>query len=374
MGYKLRTTNRQRLTTLQRGSLLIGAVSMLTTGIYLALTISTAQVTSSRAGSHLLEQDPVNNGEILLAFTWDKDPVRTSDIGPEALRSSPYAECISGSGDQTFGLSAGNTLKPIQLEIEPTEQLNAGGIDISLDYRRLEPDADFYSRGKEFNFGMKDGILYIQYKLKTTTGKTYQIDETTRYDIAEDNTFRNYRFIYNPATGRGEIMVDKATVWTNQAPEQSQLCWKTSEPIVIGKGMNGNGKPMVTLDNLKVRSTGTANTIPMDLLSFSAEFQGDLVMVGWYTARENGTKEFKIERSSDTKTCTEIGRIQAAGKSNTLKAYAVVDKAPAKGVAYYRIAMSNPVAYSKWIPVISPRTPPEQAIAAPPTTAGSTSR
>lgn len=360
MSYNLRPSNRQRLSTLQRGTLIIGGVSIMAVAAYMTVVMNTADVTETKASINLLEQDPINNGEIILGFSWDQNPVTKADVGPEAIRCSPYAECLPGSHDNSYGLAAGNTQTPINLEIKPTDAMNADGIDISIDYRRMEPDGNFYTRGKDFNFGMKEGKLCIKYRLTAPNGKSYVIDEQTRYDIPEDLSFRNYRFIYTPATGKGEILVDKATVWTNQAAEQSRLTWKTTEDVIIGHNISGNGKPMVTLDNLIIRRTGKSNLAPMELLSFSAELQDKIIMLNWHTSKENGTDYFKIERSTDTKTYTEIGRVKAAGKSTSLKAYALVDKEPIIGIAYYRLALTNSTAHSVWVPVIAIRLKPEQ--------------
>lgn len=365
MAYKLRPSNRQRLSTLQRGTLIIGGVSVMAVAAYMTVVMNTADVTETKASINLLEQDPINNGEIILGFSWDQHPVTRADVGEAAVLCSPHAECIPGSADSSYGLSAGTAQTPINLEIKPTDALNADGIDISIDFRRLEPDGNFYTRGKDFNFGMKDGKLCIKYRLTASNGKSYVIDEQTRYEIPEDQTFRNFRFIYTPATGKGEILVDKATVWTNQAAEQSRLTWKASEEIVIGQNISGNGKSIVTLDNLIIRRTGKSNLAPMELLSFSAELQGKIMMINWHTAKENGTDYFKIERSTDTKTYTEIGRVKAAGKSESLKAYALVDKEPLIGVAYYRLALTNSTAHSVWVPVIAIRLKPEQFATVP---------
>ncbi|MFN8153677.1 MAG: hypothetical protein U0Y08_05225 [Bacteroidia bacterium] len=365
MAYNLRPSNRQKLSTLQRGTLIIGGVSIMAVAAYMTVVMNTADVTESQAGINLMEQDPVNNGEVVVGYSWDINPVTKADYGPNAISCSPNATCIAGSFDNSFGLSAGHGLKPINLEIKPVEGMNADGIDIAIDYRRTEAEGNFYSRGKDFNFGIDEGKLCIRYRLTAPNGKSYLVDETTRYEIPEDQTFRNYRFIYTPATGRGEILVDKATVWTNQAAEQSRITWKTGENVIIGEGMNGDGKPMPVFDNLVVRRTGQSNLSPMQLLSFTAELQDKIVMLNWYTAKENGTDYYKIERSQDTKTYTEIGRVKASGKSETLKAYALVDKEPVIGISYYRLALTNGNAHSIWVPVIAIRLKPEQIITTP---------
>lgn len=97
----------------------------------------------------------------------------------------------------------------------------------------------------------------------------------------------------------------------------------------------------------------------MDLLGFTAELKGKEVEIQWYTAKENGTDYYKIERSFDTKEYQEVGRIKAAGISNGLKTYTLTDNNPYPGINYYRIGLNNNTSKSIWLPVIAIRIKPE---------------
>jgi hypothetical protein len=98
----------------------------------------------------------------------------------------------------------------------------------------------------------------------------------------------------------------------------------------------------------------------MELLAFSAELQGNAVMLNWFTAKEKGTDTFRIERSTDTKVYEEVGTVKAAGASENLKAYALLDTKPILGVAYYRLGLNNSTVRSTWLPVIAFRIKPGQ--------------
>ncbi|MBK7965295.1 MAG: hypothetical protein IPK10_08325 [Bacteroidetes bacterium] len=296
MGYNLRISNKQKLSTLQKGLLIAGGTSVLTLAIYFGIGLNTADVSQSKAAVQLMVQDPINNGDVIIGFGWDEGKCLISEMGPDATDICMFAECINGGKDNTLGLSAGNGKKNLNLIIPATEDLNGEGLDIAIDYRRLEKTGDFYTRGKEFNFGMKDGKIAIKYKLTATNGKSYSINETTTYEIPEDLEYRNYRFIFSPTTGKGEILVDRVVVWNNQAAAQSKLTWNKSENIIIGNEMNGEGKPLAFFDNLIIRKTSSSSKVPMELLSFSADLDGQYVKLNWHTAKEFGTKEFIIEK------------------------------------------------------------------------------
>ncbi len=357
-GFNLRPT--QKLRTLQKGTLIVAGASIICMICYFTLFINTVDITNSSATNRnkLMDTDPINNGEILCMFTWNKNPVTKSDIGTLAKEVSMDAECIAGGKDQSFGLSAGKTDKTIDLKIDATDELNIPGIDISVDYRCMEPAGSFFSRGNYFNFGIKDHFLVIQYKVENENGKTFTVNEKTRYEVQEDNVLRNYRFLFNPVKGRGEIFVDNIAVWVSEGSpdgsEGSSLWWKKNDEIIIAKGMNGNASGKVIMDNFIIRNTEQVRQIPFQLLSFTAEMQGDNVMLNWFTAKEKNTDYFRVERSIDTHKYEEIGKVAASKNSNQLKAYALLDTHPIGGVSYYRLVMNdNKAIKSVWIPVIA---------------------
>ena len=357
--FNLRTN--QKLKTLQRGSIIVAGASILGIICYFTLFFNVADSSQSLAANKnaWMESDPINNGEIICLFTWDKNPVTKSEIGPSANDVSFNAECIPGGKNNTFGLSAGNTGKNIDLKLNATDELNMSGIDISVDYRCLDATGNFFSRGNYFNFGIKNHLLVIQYKVTNENGKTKTVDETTRYEVQEDNTFRNYRFLFDPIKGRGEIFVDNVAIWVSQDAEGNSLWWKKNEPITIAGGMNGSASAKVIMDNFIIRNTQQVNQSPFQLLSFSAELKGDNVMLNWFTAKEKNTDFFRVERSNDTFTYEEIGTVPAAKQSSQLKAYALLDTHPAQGVSYYRLVMNNnKLSKSVWIPVIALRILP----------------
>jgi hypothetical protein len=361
MANKLRQRQRQKLKTVQKALLVAGGTSMLAVIAWMTFLTYQADISESRASANRLGMtDPVNNGEIVLAYTWEGTDPLQPEVGPVAKSISKNAAITLGGADSTSGLSAGDKNKGIDLTLSEYDGMNDGGMDISMDFRRLEPNGNFVTRGSSFNFGMQEGKLLIRYKLKALNGRAYNVEETTSYEVPEDTIYRSYRFLYKPTTGRAEILVNNVTVWFNQAVPQSDLAWKTDEKIIIGKEMDGNGSKTAFFDNLIIRKTTSSSKAPMELLAFSAELQGNAVMLNWFTAKEKGTDTFKIERSTDTKVYEEVGTVKAAGASESLKAYALLDTKPVLGVAYYRLGLNNSTVRSNWLPVIAFRIKPEQ--------------
>lgn len=346
----------QKLKTLQRGSLIIGGISMAAIAVYLMIGVQAGRsIDSNAAGFELLSNDPINNGEIVCGFTWDESSVTTADVGPSAESASRNAEVVNNGRDHTKGLGAGNTGRNISMFISGDPVFNGDGIDFSIDFRRFEETGNFLTRGSYFNFGMKNGRLCIKYNLRQENGKIKPIDEMTRYEIPMDTIFRNYRFIYNPETAKGEVFVDNIAVWSSTTEDGDKLNWNNTDPLIIGDEMNGELTSKAVFDNMIIRSTNRGRTMPIQLLSFTAELRGDKVMINWFTGKEKGTDYFRVERSSDTYSYQEIGRVKAAGNSAELKAYALLDIHPTAGVSYYRLSLPNTDVKSVWVPIIALR-------------------
>ncbi|MBL0070731.1 MAG: hypothetical protein IPP34_02335 [Bacteroidetes bacterium] len=189
--------------------------------------------------------------------------------------------------------------------------------------------------------GIKQGKLAIHYKVKGKNKKAETISEVTRYEIPADDEFRNYRFIYDPVKGKSELFVNNVAIWSHESESESVLMWNEEETLVVGKNLKGDGTENVFVDNVLVKATQQIKELPVTLLNFEAKAENNFVMVSWYTASESEIDSFIVERSPDAKEFAEVGRLKATGAPGVLTAYAIVDKAPNQGLAYYRLVPSN---------------------------------
>jgi hypothetical protein len=83
----------------------------------------------------------------------------------------------------------------------------------------------------------------------------------------------------------------------------------------------------------------TSLTLPIEILSFTAQKRGEAVSLQWTTASEEGSSHFDVERSADGRNFTFIGRVNAAGSSTAERTYGLDDLIPAKGMNYYRLKL-----------------------------------
>lgn len=79
------------------------------------------------------------------------------------------------------------------------------------------------------------------------------------------------------------------------------------------------------------------NTLPIVLNAFNATLQHENVTLDWSTQQEQNSSHFVIERSINGIEFADIGRVNAAGTSNSLRNYQFVDKPFLTGTLYYRI-------------------------------------
>jgi PQQ-dependent dehydrogenase (s-GDH family) len=84
-----------------------------------------------------------------------------------------------------------------------------------------------------------------------------------------------------------------------------------------------------------------AITLPLNLLTFKGQWQENNALLQWETSNEVNTSHFIIERSTDGRNFTAIGKTEAAGNSNGQK-YSYPDKDAGMlnaAILYYRLKM-----------------------------------
>lgn len=84
------------------------------------------------------------------------------------------------------------------------------------------------------------------------------------------------------------------------------------------------------------------NLLPVKLKNFTARAEGVNARLDWYTASEQNSSHFDVERSLDGSNFVVAGKVNAAGNSSSNRTYAFTDnlaKIPHNGVVYYRLNM-----------------------------------
>lgn len=79
--------------------------------------------------------------------------------------------------------------------------------------------------------------------------------------------------------------------------------------------------------------------LPITLLDFTATKQNKVVDLNWQTSTEQNSSYFDVEFSRDGNKFESIGKVNAAGNSNTVKNYSLIHTSPVNGVNYYRLKL-----------------------------------
>jgi hypothetical protein len=77
--------------------------------------------------------------------------------------------------------------------------------------------------------------------------------------------------------------------------------------------------------------------LPVEMLSFDAFKNNQVVDVKWETISERSASHFMVQRSLNGKDFTDIGRVEAKGNSTINTKYLFNDERPSKGKNYYRL-------------------------------------
>ncbi len=328
---KQQNTQRQKLRT--SIALVLGGISFLVVmGIVIIINVS--HISNSNGSSD--NADFPGTGPILIQYSWNEGSAVTADRGPNALSISSHAHVMEGGAEYTPGLSAGPSGKDINMILTVDEKLNTEGIDISVDLRKLENFGSIFSRGDWFDFYLVRGNLAIKYAIREHGGDVIRIKEITEYTMPDDLFFRNVRFVYQPTTGKAEILVNNLPVWSKAGLPNLPLYWGTENTVTIAKGLNGNGIDKVILDNFIVRSTIRTNSLPYGLLTFNATPNTKSIALEW-TSSDASQFVYILERSVDGINFELLGNINPTSVTDLTTRYAFTDNTPTDGANYYRI-------------------------------------
>lgn len=77
--------------------------------------------------------------------------------------------------------------------------------------------------------------------------------------------------------------------------------------------------------------------LPIELLRFSGQPEGDQVRLLWETATEVNNDYMAVEHSTDGVSFREIGRVRGAGTTDVAQQYQFLDRSPQTGNNYYRL-------------------------------------
>lgn len=89
------------------------------------------------------------------------------------------------------------------------------------------------------------------------------------------------------------------------------------------------------------RASTNGNPLPIELVTFTATPDDNVVHLNWVTAVEINNDFFTIERSDDGINYVKVGDVDGAGNSSISHEYSLVDANPGNGEKYYRLRQTD---------------------------------
>lgn len=90
------------------------------------------------------------------------------------------------------------------------------------------------------------------------------------------------------------------------------------------------------------KSSDPVSPLPVTWLKFETKVTASCtIQLSWSTGSEQNTDYFVAERSTDGRTWTEVGRVEAAGNSSEIRNYSLADLQPDPGILQYRIRQAD---------------------------------
>ena len=160
------------------------------------------------------------------------------------------------------------------------------------------------------------------------------------------NNFTTSLFVYNGELYTGGLFNITGGITANCIAKWNGTVWDS-----VGSGVNNvvysmtvyNGELYIggifnitggiLVNNIAKLTNGV---LPLELLSFTGENEGNINVLKWKTVSEIGVDYYLIEKSEDRISFEELGKVPAYGYSS-LNYYQLVDNNPKEGITYYRL-------------------------------------
>jgi len=97
----------------------------------------------------------------------------------------------------------------------------------------------------------------------------------------------------------------------------------------------------VTFPGFEIRLGNTGFALPIELLSFTAGYNGDAVIIDWSVASQVNNDYYEVQRSIDIEDWITIATVEGAGNNNTQIDYKTLDPTPLIGISYYRLLQTD---------------------------------
>ena len=126
------------------------------------------------------------------------------------------------------------------------------------------------------------------------------------------------------------------TAWSIAKSPSASPAWVLNGTCVAGSPVNAVQRNAMSGFS-KFATVQYSITLPVELVSFTGTKQQEDILLKWITASEKNSDYFVVEKSADGTNFSPIGNVTAAGNSNKVLNYSLIDNNPLIGENYYRL-------------------------------------
>lgn len=187
-------------------------------------------------------------------FSWNDNNTRAvtdSDYGLDATAIGGGVYLTGGVGGT---LALGPVTDPktnINLNFGDQPEFNTDGVDYSISYRRAENVGQLFYRGNSLVIS-GGNTFNVSYRLNDGAGSFTTVNSSD-FQINQDGSFHDYRFVYNPSDGIGRLYIDNSEVWTSSPTPGQSMYWTGAGDLMVGREIDASGNAIPTFDNLSVK-------------------------------------------------------------------------------------------------------------------------
>jgi len=247
------------------------------------------------------------------SFSAGTHAVSTSSATYDDAGSCPYVYNSSPSNHGTVYITAGST-----------------GASTTTPFANFDAYA--------FPFSVNDGgVFYFEVEDNRLDAKMLRRNGSVfdRFTIIKDaNKNTSYNVVVNTPVTLTASWPGSYT-WNTAATSRSISYTPTTTGTT---NFNVTDQYGCVTDQFSITASGL---LPVTLLNYTAVLSGGKVNTSWTTSNETNSKFFTVERTQNLRDYELVGQVNAAGKSDTEKKYAVTDYNPYPGISYYRLSQTD---------------------------------
>ncbi len=222
-----------------------------------------------------------------------------------------------------FPIGSGDVYAPIEISApqKPTDAFSA-------QYFNTDPnEAGYHTYSQD---GSLQRISSCEYWMINSLNENSEVSVSLSYEKVRSCGVEDPSFL--------QVLHWNGDLWENKGIDSNGFIRNDTQSE---SGMITSELPVSDFSPFTIGSMSSINTLPVELVSFSAKKQGRNTDLEWITDSETNNSFFTLERCDDARNFKEIARVSGAGSSREKLIYNYLDHTPVSGTNYYRLSQTD---------------------------------